>query len=254
MIGLDVVRAWSPHYPNQCALIGGAAGRLMMNHAGVATEKAGDVPVALSLRVVSEDFAIRVEDLVRAGRYRNGRASVPASGLVQFIEPEAPHFPPLLEVLDRSATVSLEADRTPSEHPNDMSTGAVPAGPLMDEPTFAVLGTRLAAEDSPPILDERDLIPVKARAWMDLADRRLAGHAMDRDAVRKPLREVFQLLALVPRSEPIHVPVTAQDDLVDFIVRQHCNPGIDLQAEGFAFSLPEALHLLSELYGLDITG
>jgi len=70
-----------------------------------------------------------------------------------------------------------------------------------------------------PVLDERLLIPFKAKAHLDLAARHENGERVDSKNVRKHRADVFRLLALLPDSERIELPEAIKADLAAFALK-----------------------------------
>ena len=90
------------------------------------------------------------------------------------------------------------------------------------------------------VLDERLLIPFKAKAYLDLAARRDAGDPVDGKTVRKHRSDVFRLLQLLPDAERITLPSAIAVDLAGFADKVEADGDLvpkDLGLEGDAASL-----------------
>ena len=71
------------------------------------------------------------------------------------------------------------------------------------------------------ILDVPFLIPFKAKAWLDLSDRKKAGEQVDSRNIRKHKNDVFRLTELLDESQkPLStVPKTVRKDMQVFLER-----------------------------------
>jgi hypothetical protein len=64
--------------------------------------------------------------------------------------------------------------------------------------------------------DAAALIPLKARAWIDLASRKAAGEPVDSKKIKKHRRDVFALAATLPDEEGPHLSDPVLADLRRF--------------------------------------
>jgi hypothetical protein len=88
---------------------------------------------------------------------------------------------------------------------------------LLDEEYYRYLLDSRVFIDGLPTVPARCLIPMKARAHLDLAARKAAGEKVRGDDVKKHRNDVFRLyLALAP-AERFALPQTLRDDLMRFL-------------------------------------
>ena len=71
-----------------------------------------------------------------------------------------------------------------------------------------VLGVKVTYEDvefkhGVTVLDAAYLIPFKAKAWMDLTDRKAAGEHVDSKNIKKHKNDVFRLTELIDPTAKI---------------------------------------------------
>lgn len=94
------------------------------------------------------------------------------------------------------------------------------------------------------------LIPLKARAYVDLANRKAAGEQVDSRNVTKHRNDIFRLFTVLDRGTPIYLPTKIRSDLRDAFARLAREP-TDLKPFGISgIQLPELLAELSRFYGL----
>lgn len=80
---------------------------------------------------------------------------------------------------------------------------------------FLLQGRRIV--DGLSLLDEKYLIPFKAKAWCELSARQKGGEEGNSRHIRKHYRDVYHLLMLVPPKERIALPKQLKTDMQSFI-------------------------------------
>jgi hypothetical protein len=92
------------------------------------------------------------------------------------------------------------------------------------------------------------LIPLKARAWLDLRKRKAEGGQVDDRHIKKHKNDVFRLLTVVdPGYEPT-IPSQIRKDMTQFIESIRDEP-VDLKSLGLkGVSQEELLGQLGEMY------
>ena len=71
------------------------------------------------------------------------------------------------------------------------------------------------------ILGAEYLIPFKAKAWMDLTDRKANGESVDGKNIRKHKNDVFRLTELIDPELHIQVPAGVYEDIQAFCNRMN---------------------------------
>ena len=112
---------------------------------------------------------------------------------------------------------------------------------------------RSAAEEinGLPIVGPTGLIPLKARAWLDLTERKARGEAIDSRDIRKHKNDVFRLYQIVDPEISMEVPAKVKADMATFVTRV-ASEGMDLKAPGMPKAgLESILADLRKLYRID---
>lgn len=73
------------------------------------------------------------------------------------------------------------------------------------------------AIDGVPTVPVQCLIPLKARAYLDLVARKAAGEKTDRDKIKKHRHDVFRLYRTLVPDARFELPFQLQDDLATFL-------------------------------------
>ena len=116
-----------------------------------------------------------------------------------------------------------------------------------------VLGVKVTYEDvefkhGVTVLDAAYLIPFKAKAWMDLIDRKAAGEHVDSKNIKEHKNDVFRLTELIDPMVKITAPQGVYADIQDFIQKMQ-NESIDIkQLELVGRMKDQVLDELKDLY------
>ena len=99
-----------------------------------------------------------------------------------------------------------------------------------------VLGVKVTYEDvefkhGVTVLDAAYLIPFKAKAWMDLTNRKAAGEHVDNKNIKKHKNDVFRLTELIDPTVKIMAPQGVYTDVQEFVQRMQ-SESIDLKQLG----------------------
>ena len=101
------------------------------------------------------------------------------------------------------------------------------------------------------ILDTPYMIPFKAKAWIDLSDRKAAGEQVDSKNIRKHKNDVFRLTELLDQNQQAlsFMPDTVKNDMLEFIERM-ASEDVDLKQIGIRNKTKQMiLEQLRTVYG-----
>jgi len=122
---------------------------------------------------------------------------------------------------------------------------------LLDKDYYAFIHAGKQETDGLPVLGPAYLIPLKARAWLDLKKRREAGDAIDEKDIKKHKNDVFRLYQIVDPGQSIGLPASIKKDLRQFFDEIESEQGVDLKSLGLrSRSLSEVLADLRLIYGV----
>ena len=105
-----------------------------------------------------------------------------------------------------------------------------------------VLGVKVTYEDV------EYLIPFKAKAWMDLTDRKASGEHVASKNIKKHKNDVFRLTDLIDPTVKIAAPQGVYADIQEFVQRMK-NENVDTRQLGLVGRTKEKiLEELKEIY------
>jgi hypothetical protein len=170
--GLDVFLAHFRPFNDRFVLIGGTACDMAMTEAGLEFRATKDLDIVLWVEALDESFVKAFWDFVRAGKYQSQQKSTGERQFYRFMKPEEDSYPFMLELFSRKPDVLQPAEGsqlTPLPMEEEVSSlSAI----LMDNEYYEFIRAGLKETDGLPWVDAEHLIPLKARAWLDLTGRR----------------------------------------------------------------------------------
>lgn len=231
-------------------MIGGSACDIIFNTAGIPFRATKDIDMVISVEVVSAEFARVFADVLSAGGYEVREGTEGPRQFYRFQKPKDATFPFMIELFSRRPdqfTLPDEAHIIPVPVEDALiSLSAI----LLDDTYFEALKVNKRVEDGVSILDERLLIPFKARAYLDLAARRREGGGGDSKDIRKQLMDVFRLVQVLPGDSQVTLPEVIKDDLRSFVETVEGTETYDKKQSNLPFTMPEGIALIRTIYNL----
>ena len=215
--GLQRFREHFRDYAGSFVVIGGVACDEWLGQQGLTFRPTRDVDMVLVIEALKPAFVSRFWEFVRAGRYDNRQRSTGKRTYYRFSKPAEPDFPTMLEIFSRQPEgIDLAAGQEVAPVAPDDALSSLSAI-LMDDDYYAlILGNRTMSGDL-PIVTATALIPLKARAWLDLTQRRKDGQHVDDNDIRKHRRDVFRLTAALPAGAGPSIAESVRADLRQFV-------------------------------------
>ena len=250
--GLELFRDRFEEFADCYVLIGGAASQLVMEEEGLAFRATQDLDIVLCVEALDGRFIEAFWGFVRDGGYARREGSAGPRRYYRFQHPTDDAFPAMLELFSRSPDGIVVPDGvvlTPIPADSDVSSlSAI----LLDDTYYEwVIAGRRAIADVPAVGAEH-LIPLKARAFLDLSVRRERGERVDRRDVKKHRNDVVRLLQTLTGTPIEGVPEAVRSDISAF-VEAFDMTGDDLKNIKVVFKDPEAVvEQLRAAYALPI--
>ena len=167
--------------------------------------------------------------------------------MYRFHKPSQPDYPYMLELFSRKPEgmdFPEGAVLTPMPAADEiMSLSAI----LLDENYYLLLQAQRRIVDGVSVLDEKALIPFKARAHIDLRQRKESGAAVSAEDVKKHRADVFRLAQLLPADAAIALTVPVGADFARFLDLVAGDADVPMFG---GIALEEAIARLRLAYGL----
>lgn len=249
---IESFRSWFKGYEEQYTIIGGTACDLLMTKEGLDFRATKDIDLVLIIEAVNVSFGKKFWDYVIDAGYEHRNKSTGEPQFYRFTNPKSNEYPMMMELFTRKPDViSLPEDAALTPLPVDEDLSSLSAI-LLDDDYYEFLKQGRLETDGITILDAPYLIPFKAKAWLDLSDKKSEGQHVDSKNIRKHKNDVFRLSELLSsKQKPIeNVPVTVKSDMKQFIDRMH-DEETDVKQLGIVNkSKNDILDELSDLYSL----
>ena len=201
-------------------LIGGAACDLWLGDLGLPFRATKDLDIVLIVENIERhpEFYTQFWDFIRLGGYAGSHSGEERKNLYRFEKPTQADFPVMIELLSRNVLavpVGVRIVRIPSG--GDISSlSAI----LLEPEYYAYVRACQITITSVPTIPASCLIPLKARAHLDLAQRSAGGDMkVKKDDIKKHRNDVFRLLLGIPPADRFTIPPTLQTDLRRFIAK-----------------------------------
>lgn len=216
--GIDRFREWFRGYEDQYAIIGGTACDLLMSEDGMDFRATKDIDLVLIVEAITPDFGKQFWQFVKDAGYEHRNKSTGLPQFYRFSHPSAAGYPFMIELFSRRAeAINLPEDAvlTPLPMEDDISSlSAI----LLDDDYYELVRSGTVVVDGVNVLDAAYLIPFKAKAWLDLTQKKAAGQSVDSKNIRKHKNDVFRLSALLTQQSNVVVTESVLADLRAFLM------------------------------------
>jgi len=249
--GLDRFREYFSAFADRYVLIGGTACDLSLTDAGLAFRATRDLDIVLCLESLDRDFGRSFWSFVKDAGYGQQETSTGAKKFYRFQKPSNETYPEMIELFSRvpdAIIVSDESHLTPI--PIDEEISSLSAILLNDDYYRWIQDGKIELQGV-PLVGADHLIPLKARAWVELRERKRAGDRIDSRDIKKHKNDVFRLLQIVAPDQRHVLPDAIGTDMRRFVNEVQQEPP-DLKSLGIkTFSLKSSMDIVKAVYGLE---
>jgi hypothetical protein len=249
--GLDKFNEYFSDFRGHYILIGGAASDLVLENAGIAFRATKDLDIVLCLEALDVDFAKAFWVFIKAGGYENQQRSSGKKIFYRFDHPQDDTFPFMLELFSRTPDTLVPGDDsqlTPIPVSDEItSLSAI----LLDNDYYQFIHQHKMEIQGVPVVSEACLIPLKAKAWLDLSDRVAAGGKVDSRDIKKHKNDVFRLFQIMPPDLRIELPESIKKDMDRYFVALMDAPDLSLKDFGLdGIKVSDVVGSLRQIYQL----
>lgn len=251
VIGFESFRTHFAGYEDCYTIIGGTACDILMSEAALDFRATRDIDMILLIENRFEEFAPIFWSYIRAGGYKCGWRNSDIPHFYRFTEPQTPNYPKMIELFSKRPDFQMnhpEVHLTPLPVSEDISS--LSAIMLNDDYYNLMLSGRRTV-DGISVLGAEYLIAFKAKAWLDLSQRKAEGGHVNEKDLKKHKNDVFRLFAIVDPQARIVVSDAVGKDLREFIAAME-RESVDLKALGIeGVALPDILSSLETVFSLE---
>lgn len=204
-------------YHDSYVIIGGAACDEWFSLQGMHFRATKDIDMIIILEAVTADFYLCFREFVKLGGYRSIQKSTVDKNYYRFTSPTKADYPVIIELFARKPMeIELYPDQNIVPLPVDEDISSLSAI-LMDEGYYQVVMELRNIVDGLPVVTPAGLIALKAKAWLDLSQRRSNGQKVDKRDIDKHRNDVFRLTALLAGDENYKLPLDIAEELRTFL-------------------------------------
>lgn len=252
VVGLDRFAEHFAAYTDRYVLIGGVATWLVLDEAGIEPRATKDLDIVLCVEALDAAFGKAVWEFIRGGGYEIQEKSDGAKVFYRFRKPSDPSYPAMLELFSRKPDAIVLGD---DSHLTPIPVGAEVSSLsaiLLDDAYYEFLHGHVRDMEGVSIVGVECLIPLKARAWLDLTKRKAAGEAIDSRDIKKHRSDVLRLHLLLSPTSEIEVPEVVRKDLATFLreVEPELTPRLLRQLGVREGGATEVIRAIQSAYGI----
>lgn len=215
--GFDSFKSWLQGYEEQYTIIGGTACDILMAEEGMDFRATKDIDLVLILEAMTPAFGARLWEYIVEGQYQHCNKSTGAPQFYRFSQPKSGDFPAMIELFSRKIdAIQLPENAVLTPLPIDENISSLSAI-LLDDDYYSFLRNGKVVIDGITVLGPAYLIPFKAKAWLDLSDRKKSGEQVDSKDIRKHKNDVFRLTDLINPEEIVPAPEAILQDIKEFV-------------------------------------
>lgn len=215
--GLDIFAAFFAGHEANYALIGGVATQMVLEEAGLPARATKDLDIVLCIEALDAPFGEKLWAFIRAGGYEIREEGAEPRRFYRFVKPADPRFPYMLEFFAREpGRLPLAGDAHLTPVPIEAEVVSLSAI-LLDPDYYGFIHAHTRELGGVRIVTEQGLIPLKARAWLDLVARKAADpDAVDGRHIAKHRNDVLRLSQLLTDYVRIDTPAAIATDVARF--------------------------------------
>ncbi|MBI1367155.1 MAG: hypothetical protein GC162_00725 [Planctomycetes bacterium] len=249
--GLDLFRDHFRDFADRYVLIGGTACDLIMGDVGLQFRATKDLDIVLCIEALDTAFAEAFWAFVRAGKYQLQETATGEKRFYRFQKPANHEYPAMLELFSRvPEALSIADDSHLTPIPIDDEVSSLSAI-LLDKAYYGWIHAGKREVEGVPIVGPEYLVPLKAKAWLDLSARAATGDNIDSKAIKKHKNDVFRLFQVIDPDARPNPPSPIAEDMRTFLDRIAAE-AVNLKALGLkSRSLEQVIDGLRAIYAME---
>ncbi len=214
--GLDIFKKYFEQYPDNYVIIGGTACDIIIGDAGFTPRATKDIDIILVVEALNTDFVKQFWQFIKDGNYEQKEKSADDRKYYRFMKPENPEFPFQVELFSRNPDIIVldeDAHLTPIPVDDDLSNlSAI----LLNDDYYSYMIKQSILENGLHRANKEALICLKAKAYLEIAERIANGSKEDEKQLRKHKADVFRLAVMLAPNDIFELPLTIQQHLLEF--------------------------------------
>lgn len=226
--GIKKFKDYFAEYTDQYVLIGGAACDIIMEDFDNSFRATKDLDLVLIVEALTPEFGRVFWQFIQDGKYRNKSMSTEQPHFYRFDKPEEPGFPYMLELFSKNAFELNYTDSNLTPLHFDDSVSSLSAI-LLNDIYYEMLIDGRVEINGVCVLAPVYIILFKAKAWLDLSEKKKNGFHVDEKDIKKHKNDIARLAAILNDSDVVQLPKAVAGDISEFIHQYEQEP-IDMKS------------------------
>lgn len=215
--GLDRFREHFAEYKKSFVLIGGVACHEWLSTQELEFRATKDIDMVLIVEALDAAFVKHFWEFIEAGKYQGRFKAADGRQLYRFDKPQDENYPTMIETFSRKPdNIDLGKGQHIIPIKLEVDSGSLSAI-LLNDDYYALIRNQHNEVKDLPFVNPTALIPLKALAHLDLAERARRGEKVKGDDIAKHRTDVFRIAGTLPDEAGPDIPAAIQDDLRRFL-------------------------------------
>jgi hypothetical protein len=246
--GIEKFREYFEQYADNYIIIGGTACDILQENAGLQPRATKDIDIILIVEALTADFVRQFWQFIKAGNYETRQRGNGKNEYFRFLKPKNTDFPFQIEIFSRKPDIlEISTDFRVVPVPIDEDLSSLSAI-LMNDDYYHFTLEHSTIENNLCLANIESLIILKAKAFLDLSERKAAGETIDEKNIRKHKNDIFRLAIMLTESDNFVLPADIQTDMNDFCKNISENlPKLDLP-----ISLEKIFELICQAFNVKL--
>lgn len=238
-------------FEDQYVVIGGTACDLLMENEDMTFRATKDVDIVLIIESITAEFGKAFWEYIKEAEYEHKNKSTGSTQFYRFTSPKSKEYPFMIEIFSKKPEfIALDEKAVLTPLPIDDEISSLSAI-LLNDAYYDLLKGGQVILDGIPVLKEVCLIPFKAKAWLDLTERKESGEPVDSKNIKKHKNDVFRLGQLITEDSRQTLDEEIAVDMKRFLNEME-KENIDFKALGIrGFTQKSIISLLRKCYGIE---
>jgi hypothetical protein len=245
--GLDTFRNHFAGYEEQYVLIGGAACDIVFESNDASFRATRDLDMVLIVEALTPEFGEKLWEFIQIGRYRNKATNGQKPQFYRFDKPEDDTYPKMIELFCRNDFELREMTGITPIHIDD-SVSSLSAILLDDEYYKALMDGRVV-RNGLSVLRPEYLILFKAKAYLDLKQRKDNGESVDSSDIKKHKKDILRIAAELVLESISELPATVKADIDAFIGTLEQEPFDSNSLKSYGLENDDVIGVLHRIFG-----
>lgn len=218
-------------FEGQYVLIGGTACDIIMENEELPFRATKDIDIVLLVESITVEFGKQFWEFIKEAGYEHLNKSTGKAQFYRFTSPKNREYPYMIEIFSKKPDfIMIDNKSMLTPLPIDEEISSLSAI-LLNDTYYNLLKNGQIVIDGIPVLRPTCLIPFKAKAWLDLRERKNNGEHIDSRNIRKHKNDVFRLARLITSDTRQHLEKEIAIDMKCFL-RAMTKEEVDLKSMG----------------------